>query len=361
MFTGVKLGKMIPLILECVQDLTQNLKKYPINGNDLNLKEMSGNYTMDVIARCAFALNIDPYEDVDNPFVKSANSIFHPKLSKIITVFVLPKFVLNVLKIGSMFDEKSNQFIFNLSRKLLKERRNTTKVFNDLLQLMIDTSKDETNGSNSGKGLTDNEIIAQSWLFLLAGYETTSTGITFCLYELALNPDIQERLYEELQTALDSNNNFDYEELLKLPFLDAVISEALRLYPPFLRIEREAKTDYQLGETGLTIEAGLLVHISIYGVHHNEEFFPEPEKFEPDRFMPPNKDKIIPYSYLPFAVGPRNCVAMRFALMEIKFCIANLINAFRLSPNSRTDIPPKFLSATHLCTTEPLIVSITNR
>ena len=211
------------------------------------------------------------------------------------------------------------------------------------------------------KGLTDNEILAQSWLFLLAGYETTSTGITFCFYELALNTDIQQKLYEELQTAVDSSGQFDCEKLWKLEFLDAVIAETLRLYPPFLRIEREVKSDYQLGDTGITLNAGLLVHISIYAIHHSQEFFPEPEKFDPDRFMPGNKEKIIPYSYLPFAVGPRNCVAMRLAQMEMKVCIAHFVNKFRLSANSKTCVPPKFLTTTHMCTAEPLIVSINNR
>ena len=179
---------------------------------------------------------------------------------------------------------------------------------------------------------------------------------------MALNIDIQERLYQELQTVLHPiSGQFNYEKLWKLPFLDAVIAESLRLYPPFLRIEREAKSDYQLGDTGITINSGQLVHISIYSIHHNEEFFPNPEIFDPDRFMPDNKDNIMPYTYLPFAVGPRNCVATRLAQMEMKVCVAHVVNNFLLSPNSRTTIPPKFLTTTTLCTAQPLIVSIKSR
>ena len=209
--------------------------------------------------------------------------------------------------------------------------------------------------------LTDTEIIAQSWLFLLAGYETTSTAMTFCIYELALNQEVQERLYDELQTAIETTGDFNYEQLWKLPYLEAVIYESLRLYPPFMRVEREAKQDYLLGNTGIMIKAGQLVHVSIYAVHHNQEFFAEPEQFDPDRFMPDNKYNIIPYSFLPFAVGPRNCVAMRLALMEMKACIAHLIQRFRLIPNPRTLRRPKFLRTTHLCVSEPLFISISHR
>ena len=142
-FTGSKLKKMIPLILECINDLTEVLHEYSQKGEDINLKDLCGSYTMDVIAKCAFATKFNVYKDPNNPFIKSAQNIFHPKFIKILSVFYLPKFLLRILNIRSMFDEDSNEFIFNLSRKLLNDRRNSTEVPNDLLQTMIDTTKDK--------------------------------------------------------------------------------------------------------------------------------------------------------------------------------------------------------------------------
>jgi cytochrome P450 len=111
------------------------------------------------------------------------------------------------------------------------------------------------------KRLTEDEIVAQGWAFMTAGYETTATTLSFCSYELALNPECQEKLYEEINSAIDSNGEISYEVLAKLPYLDSVISETLRLYPPIIILEREAMTDYKLGDTGITLFKGQVVEI----------------------------------------------------------------------------------------------------
>jgi cytochrome P450 family 3 subfamily A len=116
-----------------------------------------------------------------------------------------------------------------------------------------------------------------------------------------------------------------------------------------------------LGETGITLFEGQLIQISIYAVQHSEEFFPKPEEFMPQRFMPENREKIIPYSYIPFAVGPRNCIAMRFALMEMKVCIAKIVRNFKLFKSPKTDAPLKFSNSTHMCKSDNVIVSIQKR
>ncbi|XP_054163360.1 cytochrome P450 3A8-like [Oppia nitens] len=391
-FSNVKLKTIYPLLSSCVHDLIDILKVLAINGQDINLKELCGNLSMDVIAKCAFATQIDAYKDQNNPFIINAQKIFHPKLYKLIAGFVFPKCLLRVLNITTVFDDNANRFFFSISRELIKKRRLNSEIHNDLFQLFInqeneindqnndnncnekqnkckeyldsDLDKVLTNSEKSIKTktcLTDTEIISQSWLFLLAGYETVSTSLTFCLYELALNVEVQEKLYSEIQLAIDENGHFDYENLSTLPYLDAVISESLRLYPAFIRVEREAKQDYQFTDSDIKLKAGQLIHVSIYGVQHNEEFFPEAEKFIPERFLPENKHKIVPYSYLPFGVGPRNCVGLRLALMEMKVCVANVINQFRLNASKRTDIPPRYMTNTHVCVAEPLFISIKSR
>jgi len=159
------------------------------------------------------------------------------------------------------------------------------------------------------------------------------------MYELALNPDIQERLYEEIESEIDSDGEISYDKLAKLSFLDSVVSETLRYYPPILRLERQVSSDYKLGDTGITLYKGQEIEIPIYAIHHCEEFYTNPNKFDPDRFMPQNKHKLIPYTYLPFSSGPRNCVGMRFALMEIKLGLAQIVSRFRLTRTDKTSIP----------------------
>lgn len=397
-FTGAKIKGITHLLIRCVEEVSKVIDRCALNGTDVDLKHLCGSFSMDVIARCAFATRIDAYEDPNNTFLQNVKRITRPTFLKIAAVLLLPKYLIQLLKINSMFDETANQFVFNLSRELLNRRRNDNQFHNDLLQLLIETEVDENGSVVRGDDrradgqsnslsplstlclslissdpkswqrktrlkakLSDTEIIAQSWLFLLAGYETTSTSLAFCLYELALNQEVQQRLYEELQTVVDSSGDLCYDQLWKLAYLEAVINESLRLYPAFMRVEREAKHDYWLGDTGVLIKARQLVQVSIYAVHHNAEFFAEPELFLPSRFMPDNKHNIIPYSFLPFAVGPRNCVAMRLALMEMKVCVARLIRSFRLETNERTLRRPKFLRTTHLCVSEPLLISVIKR
>ena len=127
-----------------------------------------------------------------------------------------------------------------------------------------------------------------------------------------------------------------------MPFLDACVSETLRLYNPVQITEREASEDYPLGNTGIVIEKGTLIHFPFHAIHHNPDFYPSPHRFDPNRFMPENRDQIIPYTYLPFGAGPRNCVGMRFALMEAKTAIVRIVKKFKFVRSENTKVPLKF-------------------
>jgi len=124
-----------------------------------------------------------------------------------------------------------------------------------------------------------------------------------------------------------------------LKTLDNVISETLRLFPPAVRTERFADVDYKLADTGIVIPKGMLVTIPLYAMHRDSEHFPDPEKFDPDRFLPEEREKRHPYAFLPFGAGPRNCVAMRFALMEVKVCLIHVLSNFRIKRCSKTKVP----------------------
>lgn len=125
----------------------------------------------------------------------------------------------------------------------------------------------------------------------------------------------------------------------RVPYLDACIKESLRKYPPVPRVERRvgSKEGYELA--GIHLEYGTLVEISVQSVHHNPEYYPKPDEYNPDRFMPENRDELIPYTYLPFGLGPRNCVGNRFAYQELKLCLGQILRKYRITPSANT--PPK--------------------
>ena len=195
--------------------------------------------------------------------------------------------------------------------------------------------------------MTEEEIIAQCWIFLIAGFETTATTLGYLTYALALNPEVQEKLYNEVKTAMGSDKEISYDDLHRLPYLDACISETLRVYPPVIRLEREVNQDFKLGDSEIKLYKGQLVEIPVYAVHHCEDYFKNADQFIPERFLPENRNQIIPYTYMPFGTGPRNCIGMRFALMEIKLAMAHILMRFRFTKCEKTEERIKF-RAMHL-------------
>ena len=358
--------RMYPLIKDCLKEFLDALDVIAREGKDMDVKVVYGNYTMDVIATCAFATKTNAHKEPDNLFMKNATAVFNQKLYRLIPHVLLPSSVLKFFRMYSAIEENVNEFFFDLTRKMIDERKSSKKKYNDFLDLMISAQKSDQTisdledtkeshhinlgqeelesqrkayGNIKDKYLTDEEILAQAWVFFNAGYETTASTLTFASYELALNPVVQQRLYEEVTDAIDSNGDIDYDVLSTLPYLDAVISETLRLHSPIVRTLRQANQDYKLGNTGLTIKKGQLIEMPIYAIQHAPEYWENPMQYSPDRFLPENRHNIVPYTYLPFGGGPRNCIGMRFALMEAKVELAQVIRRFRLFRCAQTDVP----------------------
>ncbi|CAG2182513.1 unnamed protein product, partial [Oppiella nova] len=156
------------------------------------------------------------------------------------------------------------------------------------------TETSDINNSNKSKstGMSDADLIANSFLFLVAAYETSGALLSFLLYNLAVNEKCQQKLYEEVN-GLDGM--YDYESVSKMPYLEACIAETLRLQPPLPATHRHASQEYTLDCNWLTIPKGMMVIFDIYALHHNPEYYPNPEVWDPERFMPENRDQLTPY------------------------------------------------------------------
>ncbi|GIY47673.1 cytochrome P450 3A8 [Caerostris extrusa] len=146
-----------------------------------------------------------------------------------------------------------------------------------------------------------------------------------------------------------------------MKYLDNVISETLRLYPAVTRLERDTDSDCKLGNTGITVPKGMMVSIPIYSIQTDPKYFPDPHKFDPDRFTPEERAKRNPYAYLPFGSGPRNCVGMRFALMEIKVCLAYVVANFEILRSPETKVPLEFHLGPGLLIAKDLVLKLRER
>ncbi|XP_055947713.1 cytochrome P450 4c3-like [Argiope bruennichi] len=177
--------------------------------------------------------------------------------------------------------------------------------------------------------ISEEEIREEVDTFTFEGHDTTSSGISWCLWMIGLHPWIQKKIHEELDSIFgDNNRDATMEDLKDMKYLECVIKEALRLYPPVPAIGRMLRNDLQIGE--FLLPRGSMCLVIAYLLHRDPEFFPNPEKFDPDRFSPENSAGRHPFAYVPFSAGPRNCIGQRFALMEEKTVLSSILRKFKV-------------------------------
>ncbi|XP_057566111.1 cytochrome P450 4F2-like [Hippopotamus amphibius kiboko] len=207
----------------------------------------------------------------------------------------------------------------------LKAKAKTrTLDFIDVLLL----TKDE-----DGKGFSDEDIRAEADTFMFEGHDTTASGLSWILYNLAKHPEYQERCRQEVQELLMHREpeEFEWDDLAQLPFLTMCIKESLRLHPPVTGTSRRCTQDIVLPD-GRVIPKGVICLISILGTHHNPSVWPDPEVYDPFRFDPENIKGRSPLAFIPFSAGPRNCIGQTFAMTEMKVVLALTLLRFRVLP-----------------------------
>jgi len=185
------------------------------------------------------------------------------------------------------------------------------------------------------KGLNEKEVIDNCLMFLVAGFDTTSSGLTNLAYNLVKNPSKQQKLIKEINEKLNGIEP-DFDNINQLSYLDACIKESLRLEPSSVRIERRSICDCKLGD--IFIPKDTYVVVPTKAVHRDPDNFEDADQFIPERFLPENIHNIKPGTYLPFADGSRNCVGVKFALLELKYCLAKLYNKYELIECYETEV-----------------------
>jgi len=222
-------------------------------------------------------------------------------------------------------------------------------------------------------------MVAQCVVFFLAGYETTASALTLTIHHMMIHPEIQDRVYEEIQTVLaeleaENTDPEDTRKGLQLVTLDnlnrfellgACFDETLRVYAPANFIERTALEDITVETEDkkhrLEIKKGELIHMPVYGTHRDERFWVDADKFDPDRFLGERNKEHHKYSYIPFGAGPRNCVARSFAKLEARMALVHCLYNFKFSVGPKTSIPPKFLNQGGLFSPKEVFTTIERR
>ncbi|CAG0890359.1 unnamed protein product [Darwinula stevensoni] len=281
-FSSGKIKKMSQLMESCGETLVQHLREAMDKSQGVvNVKDQYGAYTMDVIATCAFGTKLDSLGKENDPFTKNARKFFadNPLVGSplIIIPFVFPWLLNMGLKI---FPMEPIYFFRDLVLDIMKQRKTEGRERGDVLDTMMEQEEKEREAGGE-KVITEDVIAAQSLIFFVAGFDTTASMMNFLTYVLAVYPAIQDRLYEEIEKNMDEYGGINHEMMNSCVYLDQVVHETLRFYPPANRLERECTKDCIID--GIEFKKGDLIAIPVYAVHHCSDFYRDPEIFDPDR------------------------------------------------------------------------------
>jgi cytochrome P450 len=207
---------------------------------------------------------------------------------------------------------------------MIAERRASGRDHGDLLSMLLNAQDEETGGSR----MTDTQVRDEAMTILLAGHETTANALTWTWYLLSQAPDVETKLHAEVDRVLQGRLP-GVSDLAALPFVEKVVTEAMRLYPPAWIIGRRAIAEFPID--GYVAPPRTIMIMSPYIVHHDPRYFPEPDRFHPDRWTPEFKAALPQFAYFPFGGGPRRCIGESFAWMELILVVATIAERWKLS------------------------------
>lgn len=370
-FTGSKMRHMQSLVNNSTDSAIATFRdqlKDNLENGEQEMKEFFSKFSVDIIASCAFGLEVDTFKVPENDFKKIADRTMNPSgfqvIFKFLFLYLFPK-IMKKFDI-SLLDDHTKSFFRKTVIETMNYREENQIVRPDMIHLLLQTMKGKLVHEKDEKVVTDgfaavsdieeatkvaltwsnDELIAQCLIFFLAGFDTTSTTLAFSAYELAVNPDIQETLRKEIESACKSLNGEEltYEVLMKMKFLDQFVSEVLRKWTPSPGIERICVKDFtfEVGEKSITISKDQSILIPAFGWHRDPLYFPNPEKFDPERFNSENIKNQNMNAFAPFGIGPRNCIGSRFALMSVKTVLFKALLNFSFEVSGKTQIPLRF-------------------
>ncbi|GMT26644.1 hypothetical protein PFISCL1PPCAC_17941, partial [Pristionchus fissidentatus] len=336
-FTSGKMRKMHGLFHDKLDNLMEILtEKSKENDGCMDIYGEYQAFTMDMIARCALGQDISCVKDRSNEYYSRARNFLTNITYSRSIVYRLALFfpIFKHFRRFTVFGIEERIILKQLS-DIIKRRNDeraggTIRPLPDLIDLIL--AENEKRVENQQTPLHHDVIVSNAWAFFIAGYETTSTTLAFATFLLAKHPEVQSILKEEILNIFGKNEKIDYERVMKMPYLHAVFSETLRVYPPSLTFTGRRCTKETTIGSGLRVPVGVSVVVPVHAVMWNEEHYERPREFIPERFLStsPNSKPSWSPTFLPFGIGPRNCVGARFAEMEFKTVLAQVLRAFEI-------------------------------
>ncbi|KAL0820900.1 hypothetical protein ABMA28_005560 [Loxostege sticticalis] len=310
------------------------------NMTEVKFEKFVGGFTADAIVSCAFGLRSNVMDNENDPFAVALHAFYQMSLFNIFEKTMQqfwPAFVLFFRM--RIIPKKTHDFFYNIVSSVLRAReKGDQEKRGDFIDMMLALRNDDTNLNakpvEEDIEITDMVIAANAFIIFLGGFETTSSTLAFLFLELAAHPEVQDKMRREIEEVLAKHNGeMTYESLQDFTYMEMVILETLRLYPPFPTIQRMCTKDYPIPDSHAVVEAGTIVLFPTLGIQRDDQYFPRAEAFEPERWaldqaQPP------PGVYMPFGDGPRYCIGKRFAMIQMKCCLAQVLPHVKITPVS---------------------------
>ncbi|CAF4843510.1 unnamed protein product [Rotaria sp. Silwood1] len=321
------------LLLNCIDTFNEQLdiglkcfQKLADQKVETNLYPLISAWTLDVICETAMGKTVRAQIE-ESEYVKAVIRITELIALRMRSPWLWPRPIFKISAEGREHDHLVN-IIHKFTRQVIEDRiAEFSSIHLRHRMAFLDTLIAKMNDEQ----MSIDDIQEEVDTFMFEGHDTTATALNFALFMIALHQDIQQRLFEEMQSIFENDNEraCTLDDITQMNYLERVIKETLRLLPSVPMIGREIQETFQYD--GKTFLKGTTAIIFIYEIHRDPRQFPEPEKFDPDRFLPELVQQRHPYAYIPFSAGSRNCIGQRFALLEEKVFLSTIIRRFHLT------------------------------
>nr|AFI45033.1 cytochrome P450 CYP6DE3 [Dendroctonus ponderosae] len=338
-FTSAKMKQMFDTVASKSPGLVRLVGLSADANKPADIKEILSRFTTDVISGAAFGLECKSLYEPDNMLRSIGKEAFEPNALKLYIEYLFHRKFLGTIGYQT-FSSRIVSYFTKVVNETIQYREKNNVQRNDFMQLMLQLKQHgslmKEDGSVDVKKtetyLTDQEILSECFVIFLAGHETSSSTSTFTLFALSQHQDIQEKVRNEINEVLERHDGkLCYDAVMEMEYLDKVIRESLRKYPTVPVIPRRCTKDYKIKNTNTVIDKGTRLYIPVIGVHLDPEYYPDPERFDPERFSPENKATRPDIAWMPFGEGPRQCLGMRFGMLQSKVALASLLHKFRFT------------------------------
>ncbi|XP_052818734.1 cytochrome P450 4C1-like [Mya arenaria] len=336
--------------------LVTKLRKSADGITEINIADDMTLCALDIICETAMGRNVNAQMNSDSDYVKAVHTVSVLTLARVRSPWLWPDFVFNLSKTGKEY-AKCLRVLHGFTEKVIKERQTDFEkeiVDGTTVENLIERQNEEIDGKKKRLAFLDMLLCAKcdekplSFLdireevdtFMFEGHDTTAMASNWAIHLIGADSEVQKRVHQELDLIFGgSDRETTMDDLKEMKYLECCIKESLRLYPSVMLFGRSLTEDCTIAD--VCVPKGTTTLIVPAAMHMRDDLFPDPEKFNPDRFLPENCTKRHPYAFIPFSAGSRNCIGQRFAILEEKVILSSVFREFFVrSTQERDDLYP---------------------